>query len=58
MYSNRLIEHQPSYSATASTYDSGVITGITGTYYKILIENNAGGRPAILMMFRLFQEQV
>ena len=35
-----------SYNTTASTYDSGPISGITGDY-KIRIENNAAARPAI-----------
>ncbi|WP_306353273.1 hypothetical protein [Flavobacterium sp. '19STA2R22 D10 B1'] len=34
------------YTTTLSTYDSGAITGITGSY-KIKIENNTGARPAI-----------
>jgi len=34
------------YSTTASTYNSGVISGITGDY-KIVIEHNASARPAI-----------
>lgn len=35
-----------SFNATVSTYNSGIISGITGDY-KIRIENNAAARPAI-----------
>lgn len=34
------------YNTTVSTYNSGVISGITGDF-KILVENNASARPAI-----------
>jgi hypothetical protein len=45
-FSTETVIGTKAYSATASSYDSGVISGITGDY-KILIENNTNARAGI-----------